>query len=122
MEYISVHQLDNNTLDEMLHERQGLFGYTPLHEAAVSGHHRVLDFLLSRGGDVNSRSASDYTPLLLAASNGNEKCVRVLLKHKADISLTDGYGKTPRQIAELSSKGRKIVHLLRSEGKKNERG
>ncbi len=111
--------MDDNTLNEKLGNRKGVFGYTPLHEAVASGHSKVLDFLLGKGGDVNCRANSGYTPLHLAASSGHAECVRVLLKRKADISMTDEYQKTPKQTAELSSKN-SIVRLLRSEGEEGE--
>ena len=100
-----------------MHNRKGPFGYTPLHEATTKGHHAILDFLLQEAGDehANCRANSGYTPLHLAASAGYTECVRVLLRHKADISATDEYGKTPKQAAELNSKGT-IVRILRSAG------
>jgi ankyrin repeat protein len=106
---------DAKALEDRLSNRKGVFGYTPLHEAVASGHHKVLDFLLQRAGDghVNCRANSGYTPLHLAASSGHSECVRVLLRHSADISVTDEYGKTPKQTAELSSKS-SIVRILRS--------
>ena len=109
---------DPKALEDRLSNRKGVFGYTPLHEAVASGHHRVLDFLLQRAGvgHVNCRANSGYTPLHLAASSGHNECVRVLLRHNADISVTDEYGKTPKQTAELSSKT-SIVRILRSAGK-----
>ena len=108
---------DKKALEDRLANRKGVFGYTPLHEAVASGHHKVLDFLLGRAGDghVNCRANSGYTPLHLAASSGHGECVKVLLKHNADISVTDEYGKTPKQTAELSSKS-SIVRILRSAG------
>ena len=111
-----VKVLDKPALDSKLANHKGVFGYTPLHEATANGHAPVLDYLLSKGGDVNCRANSGYTPLHLAASSGHVDCVKVLLKHSADISITDEFGKTPKQTAELSSKNG-IVRLLRSEGK-----
>ena len=108
---------DKKVLEDRLANRKGVFGYTPLHEAVASGHHKALDFLLGKAGDghVNCRANSGYTPLHLAASSGHAECVRVLLKHNSDISVTDEYGKTPKQTAELSSK-KTIVRILRSAG------
>ena len=108
---------DAKALEYRLENRKGFFGYTPLHEAVASGHHKVLDFLLGKAGDghVNCRANSGYTPLHLAASSGHAECVRVLLMHNADISVTDEYGKTPKRTAELSSKN-SIVRILRSAG------
>ena len=105
---------DKAALDDRLASRKGVFGYTPLHEAVASGHHKVLDYLLVRAGDnhVNCRANSGYTPMHLAVVSGHVECVRVLLKHNADISVTDDFGKTPK---ELSSK-MQIVRALMREG------
>ena len=113
-----VDSIDVSELADKLANRKGVFGYTPLHEAVASGKSEVLDFLLSKtkNAHVNCRANSGYTPLHLAASSGHRDCVRTLLKHEADIGITDEYNKTPKQTAELSSKG-SIVRLLRSEGK-----
>ena len=108
---------DKAALDDRLANRKGVFGYTPLHEAVASGHHKVLNYLLGEAGDnhVNCRANSGYTPMHLAASSGHVECVRVLLMHNANIGVTDEYGKTPKQTAELSSK-MPIVRVLRGAG------
>ena len=110
-----VNTLEPDVLELKLDNHKGVFGYTPLHESVANGKNDILDFLLSKGGDVNCRANSGYTPLHLAASSGHGKCVTVLLRHDADIGSTDEFGKTPKQTAELSSKA-SIVKLLRSEG------
>jgi hypothetical protein len=56
--------------------------------------HRVIELLLSRGGDVNvvidsPRDAKAPTPLLAAARAGHEDVVRLLMRHGADASLSD---------------------------------
>lgn len=46
-------------------------GYTPLMEAAREGHRDVVELLLSRGANVNSRVDENLeTPLTLASSGG----------------------------------------------------
>ena len=109
---------DRNELDCHLTLRKGVLGYTPIHEAVAGRHYKILDFLLQRVGEgqVNCRTNSGYyTPLHLAASRGQGECARVLLRYDADVQAKDDYGKTPRQIAELSSKN-SIVRILRSAG------
>ncbi len=114
-----VEKLSDDDLAEKLWNKKGVFGYTPLHEAVASGKAEVLDYVLKKTGNahVNCRANSGYTPLHLAASSGHKDCVKALLNHGADIGILDEYGKTPKQTAELSSKG-SIVRLLRSEGEK----
>lgn len=113
-----VDDMDTSELADKLANRKGVFGYTPLHVAVASGRSEVLDYILGKTNNahVNCRDNSGCTPLHLAASSGYRDCVRTLLKHEADISIVDEYDKTPKQAAELSSKG-SIVRLLRSEGK-----
>ena len=110
---------DRRTFEEELAKRKGVFGYTPLHEAVVSGKHEVLAYLLDNeldlAIDINCKANSGYTPLHLAASSGHTKCLQVLLEHGADITVTDEFGKTPKQTAELSGKNTP-VRLLRSRG------
>ena len=100
----------------VLAHHQGLYGYTPVHEAVSHGHSEVLELLLEHEGDPNCRANGGYTPLHLAASTGNVDCVRVLLDNNADFLSTDEYGKTPIQTAELSSK-HDVIKTLRSAGK-----
>jgi leucine-rich repeat kinase 1/leucine-rich repeat kinase 2 len=102
-------------LAERLASRKGVFGYTPLHEAATNGKQETLKYLLDLTGsaNVNCRTrVSGYTPLHLAASNGHSSCVRELLAHGADISCVDQYGKTPKQAASKHG----VVKILRSAG------
>ena len=104
--------IDVRELSQMLVNQKT---YTPLREAAIHNHPRVLSYLLDKTGNeqVNCRTRGGNTLLHLAASSGYAECVRVLLWCGADISITDEHGRTPKQ---LSSKGA-VLRLLRSEGK-----
>ena len=77
-----------------------------------------MKYMLNLTGNANVNCGTcinGYTPLHLAASIGDGKCLQELLAHGADINHVDVYGKTPKQIAELHSKG-DIAKLLHSEG------
>ena len=104
-----------NDLQSRLECRLGIFGYTPLHEAVINDHVKVLQLLLHHGGDVNSRTDNGSSLLHLAVSTGRVDCVRVLLANNADISVTDEYGKTPKQIAE-SCRKYAVMKVIRSAG------
>ena len=115
-----VEKLNHGVLENLLTQRSGSFGYTPIHAAVVSGRHEVLAYLLSKaryGSEaVNvATSSSGYTPLHLAASSGSVECVKVFLEHGANITIPDKLGKTPKQIAELNNKLR-IMRILENEG------
>ena len=119
-----VSQMPNKEIFEsLLSNRKGPLGYTPIHEATVSRHDTVLDFLLQEAGDehANCRANKGYTPLHLAVREGYTECVRVLLKHNADIHATDENGMSPRRTAELSSR-RNVVRILRSAGEATRAG
>ena len=130
-----VENLDEKALLEKLTQKVGVFGYTPLHEAAAAGKADILEFLLSHAGTLNlvnlKSKVYGVTPLHIAASGGHEGCIRVLLRHNADISATDDSGNTPRytamsgslytsrQSAKISAKEKEraaALRLLRSAG------
>ncbi len=81
---------------------------TPLMWATARRHPKLVQYLASRGADVNARSAvrnyprvataesrakhldrGGFTPLMYAARENCRECVPVLLKHGADVSLPD---------------------------------
>jgi ankyrin repeat protein len=65
-----------------------LYSYTPLHNAAVSGHIEICELLLEHRADVHT-IASGETPLRSAMRAGHSKICDLLLKHNADLLLKD---------------------------------
>jgi len=106
-----------NNLPIWLAHTVGVYGFTPMHEAANSNHSEVLELLLQYGGDVNCRANmySRCTPLHVAVSSGHKDCVRVLMKYHADITIADEYGRTPMQLAGYGKRNA-MVKLLKSSG------
>jgi ankyrin repeat protein len=97
-------------------------GQTPLMWAVARRHPEMVEFLASKGANVNARSAiRDYqrvaqaesraksldrgglTPLLYAARENCRECVEILLKHKAEINLGDPSEIAPLSVAMLNS-------------------
>lgn len=56
-------------------------------KAARAGHYCTVQFLVSRGADVNRQTSNnDHTPLSLACAGGHYQVVEFLLSHNADPS------------------------------------
>src|SRR5580658_10235854 len=102
--------------------RERFGGQTPLMWAVARRHPEMVELLVSKGADVNARSAvrdylrvataesrakqldrGGFTPLMYAARENCRECVEVLLKHKVDIDLPDPSGMSPMVIAMLNS-------------------
>jgi hypothetical protein len=83
------------------------WGWTPLHEASVSGHLEVSRVLVDHGANVNARQQKHHTPLDLSARNGHLRVVKLLLERGADVHAMNSEGKTPYQ-ASLGSGHREI--------------
>lgn len=116
-----VQTISREKLDEILTSKRGVFGYTPLHDAAVNGNTDILDYLLDKTNNshVNFKANGGYTPLHVAISSGKRDSVLVLLSHSAELDVVDEFGKTPKQVAELNNQVA-IAQILIQEGKKRE--
>ncbi|CAL8091609.1 unnamed protein product [Orchesella dallaii] len=70
-------------------------GRTPLHLVSACGHVPCVEFLLSKGAEVNSCDSNEKaTPLSCAASCGSVAVLQVLLDHGADVNAGYEHGKT----------------------------
>ena len=67
--------------------------------AAARSYPDVIEFVLSRGVDINARLSVGTTALLLAAANGNAEIVRMLISRHAAVNAADQFGDTPLMAA-----------------------
>lgn len=71
----------------------GLFGFTPLMEAARSGSAEMVQLLLRHGADISQRSdIESWNALGHAAEGGNTAAFRVLAEAGSPLDLCDLYG------------------------------
>ncbi|KAJ7753774.1 hypothetical protein B0H16DRAFT_762223 [Mycena metata] len=73
-------------------------GQTLLHLASFLGFATLVDFLVTRGADVDARDRSGYTALHFAALSGSKACVTALLHANAHPEIVNGRGKTPQEV------------------------
>ena|SRR5579862_2352871 len=89
--------------------------FTPLQLAAYHGHTDVVEFLASKGANVNAINQDGLTALHLAAMSGFKDTVLALLSHGAEINARDADGLTPLDRANQRHRA-DIVQLLREHG------
>ena len=75
------------------------YGQSPLSIAAENGHGRVVQMLLDKGADPNSRDKSGRTPVSWAVLNNHEAVARSLSAGHADVNTEDHDHWTPLTIA-----------------------
>jgi ankyrin repeat protein len=111
--------------------RENFGGQTALMWATTKRHPRMMQYLISKGADVNARStARDYqrhvqaegrpknldsggfTPLLYAARENCMECVKILLAAGADIHLPDPDGVSPLLLSIMNANWDISKHLI----------
>ena len=64
------------------------YNRTPLMCAVTMGKGKFVDYLISKGADVDKKDSYGFTPLMVAAVKGNIEIVQKLLDAKADVTVT----------------------------------
>lgn len=64
-------------------------GLTGLHEAAIAGNRKMVEYMLKNGAQVDCADNEGWTPLHAAASLGQTEVVEVLLLNNADPTLVN---------------------------------
>ena len=92
-------------------------GASVLHYAVMRGNPEILQYLLGKGVDVNSRTRNGTTPLHTAVLYNRYEVAEMLLKKGADVEAKSSSGATPLAIA-TAARNRDIAELLRARGAK----
>lgn len=87
-------------------------GNYPLHIAAAYTQPTSIEFLLSKGADVNARNIAGQTPLHIAAFSGRADLVGLLLNAGSAIEAQYGEGFNPLFLAIMRQDAASIVKLL----------
>jgi uncharacterized protein len=92
-------------------------GFPVLALAAVFGHQPIVEYLHSKGGNINaiSTNGTGYTALTGAVASGHEETVSWLLAHGADVNYRYGAGYSPLLTA-VANGHLGIVKLLLAHG------
>lgn len=86
--------------------------FTPLHNAAVSGHLDVVRLLVNAGAEVDTADDRGRTPLIRAAEYGNLPVVDLLVSHGAKLDWVDAFGWTALYQSTLCGHSDMVEHLL----------
>ena len=86
-----------------------------LFTAANGNQPKLIEYMLSKGANINSSDNDGCTPLSAAAQAGYLNAVRILIDNEADANLADRYGKTPLDYA-IEFQHPETADLLRSRG------
>jgi len=77
---------------------KGLDDFTPLHFAVSEGQALAVQYLISRGANLEAVTTSVRTPLHIACNRGNQKVMEILVVSGANINAQDRDGNTPTHI------------------------
>lgn len=70
-------------------------GFSPLHIAAMYGHHSIAELLIEHKADVNAGDCNGSTPLHVASCQGTSSLIILLVNSGADINVRSQNGSTP---------------------------
>lgn len=91
-DYETVKYLLTSTKHEGINA-QDVEGLLPLHVAARSGHHFLIELLVANGSDIDLiDSLNKWPPIFYSASEGNLRTTQELLRFGAKVDLVDGDG------------------------------
>lgn len=85
---------------------------TPLHEAVVKGHLKVVQIFLTRKIKVDSRNFFGNTPLHIAAFHGHTVIADELMEAGADPKARNNLGETPYMRAKARGYGKAMKPIL----------
>ena len=86
--------------------------YTALHRASYNGHTAVVEYLLTHGASVDSRTVDGLTPLHSACRWNKARVASLLLQNGAKVNCKSYGGQTPLHLAAVNDHARNTLELL----------
>ena len=71
-----------------------LFERTPLHYACQEGYLPIVEYLISKGANIEAKDEDDWTPLKLASTCGRFHVAKYLISKGANTNLKQNSEKT----------------------------
>ena len=87
-------------------------GFTLLHHAAKENKSEIIEFLLSKGCDIDADDDDGQTALHKAAMFGRARAAKALIENGADVNKRDDFGNTPLHVAIISGGDVKVIETL----------
>lgn len=84
---------------------------TPLHLAAMTGNHKIVQILLDHGANRKLKDTNRRTPLHQACLHGYKQVVELLLEPTTKINQQDRFGRSPLHLA-ITCASKEVVQLL----------
>ncbi|KAJ6228327.1 c2 domain containing protein [Anaeramoeba flamelloides] len=93
------------------------FGESPLIHAVKESNFELIDFILSQGGNINTKDTKGFTALMIGCMNGNQKIVLELVNKKADLAIENKQGYTAAMLSAMKGHN-KLIKFLQQSGDK----
>lgn len=80
--------------------QQDKYGRAPLHVSAAVNYVEMVEFLVSKGANVDIRTTEELqTPIHFAAKNDACKSLKALISYGVDVNCRDYQERTPLQVS-----------------------
>ena len=93
------------------------FYWRPIHLASHLGNKELVELLISKGVDINTKTGGEETPLHYAAIFDQKEIIELLIENRDDVNTMDDEGDTPLDSAIFNGNP-EIADLLRKHGAK----
>jgi pectate lyase len=109
--FAAVHSGDTKEILELISKGADInattgsfWGDTPLHYAGRWGYKEIVELLLTKGADVNTKNNEDQTPVDIALSRNRKEIVDLLIAKGADVSSI--------HLAAYLGDAAKVIHFI----------